>query len=306
MPRRFKAIQGTSLSRVLMLGFFILVVSLARHSDACTLWAAVGDIVAGNGTLIAKNRDWKPDHVQDLRIVHPAKGYSSITLNAVGGSEPGIKAGINQHGLVIISATAGQFPRAERSHSKQKPGLMRSLLEECATVQDVLRETERFKRPVFYLIADRTTIALLEIDINGRVHIEQRHSGVLTHTNHYRYLDTRTSRPPAPSSTARLDRIDQLVKEQKNKFTLDDFIQFSNDRTAGPDNSIWRSGSSPGKARTLASWIVSLKQHESPLLYLKTADPGQAEKTCVLKVSDALKLAAGSISLDSNLCKGVY
>lgn len=292
--------------RAMLLGFFMLSIFVPQSADACTLWAAAGDAVAGKGTLVAKNRDWKPDNTQELRIVHPPKGYAFVSLFAVGGSEPGTKAGINQHGLAIVSATAGQYSRTERGANPQKPGLMRSLLAECASVDEVLAKRDHFRRPVFYLMADRTTVALLEIDRDGRMHVEKRHSGALSHTNHYCYLDSRAMQPPALSSTTRLSRIEQLLKEHKGPFTHGDFIRFSEDRNAGPDNSIWRRGSEPAKTRTLATWILAIPRHGSPVLYLKTADPGQPEKTCALVVDDALKMISGAIPLDSTSCKGVH
>jgi hypothetical protein len=38
---------------------------VGRPLQACTLWGAAGELVAGGGTLVAKNRDWPPDHRQD-------------------------------------------------------------------------------------------------------------------------------------------------------------------------------------------------------------------------------------------------
>jgi hypothetical protein len=43
---------------------------------------------------------------------------------AVGIDEPGVKAGVNAKGLVIVSATAGQFPSADREKIQQKKELM--------------------------------------------------------------------------------------------------------------------------------------------------------------------------------------
>jgi len=55
--------------------------------------------------------------------------------------------------------------------------------------------------------------------------------------------------------------------------------------TAGADYSIWRTGSAPRKTRTLATWLVSIPALGSPRLYLKTADPGEAERLCRLTVT---------------------
>lgn len=70
-----------------------------QPSSACTLWGASGTAVEGRGTLVAKNRDWNPDHRQELVVLKPTPGYRSLLLKAVGGAEPGVKAGVNEKGL---------------------------------------------------------------------------------------------------------------------------------------------------------------------------------------------------------------
>lgn len=59
---------------------FVLLVFLVfvgnGFVEACTLYGAAGGNVEGGGTILAKNRDWKPDHTQLLRIVKPSRGYA--------------------------------------------------------------------------------------------------------------------------------------------------------------------------------------------------------------------------------------
>jgi len=112
-----------------------------QPSDACTLWGAAGNAVYGGGVLITKNRDWTPDHRQQLNIVRPKEGYASVVLVAAGGAEPGTKAGVNEKGLVIVTATVNQVPTAERQRVDQKKGLMSHLLARCASVEDVLSDS---------------------------------------------------------------------------------------------------------------------------------------------------------------------
>lgn len=92
-------------------------------------------------------------------------------------------------------------------------------------------------------------------------------------------------RKPGASSTKRSARIEELLKNPGSPYTVDDFIRFSEDKTAGADNSIWRTGSAPHKTRTLATWVVSIPASGSPRLYLKTANPGEAERLCRLTVT---------------------
>jgi hypothetical protein len=274
-------------------------------SEACTLWGAAGDAVEGGGTLVAKNRDWAPDHRQELVVLSPSEGYRSVALLAVGNDEPGIKAGVNEKGLVIVSATANQIASAERKKVHQKQGLMRHYLATCASVEELLKNIDLLRRPVFYLVADRKETAVIEIGPEGQRTVTRKDSGTLLHTNHYGASEPQNLRAPGASSLLRYARIDELLKRHGKPFVLDDFIRFSEDRNAGPDNSIWRTGSDPRKRRTLATWLVSIPASGSPILYLKTADPGEPERVCRLAVEEALRLKDGDrIPLAAGRCSG--
>jgi isopenicillin-N N-acyltransferase-like protein len=276
-----------------------------QSSEACTLWGATGMWVEGGGTLIAKNRDWAPDHRQELAVLKPAEGYRSLALRAVGGAEPGVKAGVNEKGLVIISASANQVPSAERKKFQQKKGLIRHLLATSARVGDVLRNLDLMNRPVFYMVGDSRELALIEIAPDGSRSVTRKDSGSLAHTNHYFAVDTPRLRKPGESTIQRLERIEALLQSGGKPFRTEDFIRFSEDRNAGTDNSIWRTGSPINRNRTLATWLVFLPPSGSPQLYLKTADPGQPERICRLAVEAALRIdTQKTIALDDDLCKG--
>jgi len=289
-----------------VLGTLFLFLSFPSP-EACTLWGAAGTSVEAGGTLVAKNRDWAPDHRQELAVLKPSEGYRSLVLNARGGEEPGVKAGVNEQGLVILSATANQVPSAERKKVQQQRGLLRHLLATCATVDDVMKNLELMHRPVFYLAGDRKEIAIIEVGPDGKRSVMRRDSGTLHHTNHYSDIATQVSgRKPSPSSSQRYERIAELLKTQDRPFTVEDFIRFSEDQTAGPDNSIWRTGSRPGARRTLAAWVVSVPLSGSPRLYLKIADPGGAEQVCRLSIEAGLRLSGGDrIPLGAGVCRDV-
>ncbi len=275
-----------------------------QPSAACTLWGAAGDAAAGGGTLVAKNRDWIPDHRQELVVFKPPTGHAFVALVAVGNDEPGVKAGVNAQGLVIVSASAGQIPRADRKKVQQKKELMRHFLTTCASVEELLKQIDRMRRPVFYLAGDRNEIAVIEVAPGGRRAVARTSSGTLQRTNHYRDIDPKGfARKPGPGSRQRYARIEELLKTNATPFTLETFIRFSEDRGGGPDNSIWRTGSRPARERTLATWLVAVSPSGRPRLYLKTADPGEKEHVCRLEVGEALRFEAGSrISLSGDLC----
>jgi len=100
----------------------LAVLALGLPATACTLWGAANP-TGSEGTLLAKNRDWRPDHVQSVRLSRPASGLAFLGLYADTGSEPGIKGGVNQAGLSIVSATAGSLPKAVRNEGAQRHAL---------------------------------------------------------------------------------------------------------------------------------------------------------------------------------------
>jgi len=287
-------------------GIALLLALGVQPSEACTLWGAAGDGVAGGGTLTAKNRDWTPTQRHELVVLQPAAGYRSVVLTALGGDEPGAKAGVNEKGLAIVSATASQFPKAERKSIPHKTALIRHFLSTCASVAEVLQQLDRMRRPVFYLVADRREIAVIEVAPDGLRSVSRESSGTLHHTNHYCAVEPKgLARQPSASSRQRYARIGELLNTAPRPFSIEEFIRFSEDRNAGPDNSIWRTGSDPDRQRTLAAWLVAIPASGSPQLYLKTADPGQAEQTCRLSVAEALRLKGGDrIPLSAALCRG--
>ncbi len=266
----------------------LLILAGAADLRACTLWAAAGERAAHGGSLIAKNRDWTPEP-DEVRLVAPARGFRFLGLFPVrAGKRPGAVAGVNEKGLTVVVASAGSIPREERT--KGGKGLLRQLLTEFSTVEEVLARRTLFSRthPVIYLLADSRRIAWVEVAPAGRFALRDSAGGVLSHTNHF--LDAAlidANQKIGQSSRARLARIEELLAGKARPLTREDFIAFSGDRSAGPDNSIWRTGSRPERERTLATWIVSLPKDAPPELFVRLADPGAAERTGTLNLDAA-------------------
>jgi len=78
----------------------------SRAAESCTLWATVGEAARDGGSLVVKNHDWRPDHRQEIKRVTPKPGFRYYGLFAYGNDGPGLKAGVNEKGLVVVSATA--------------------------------------------------------------------------------------------------------------------------------------------------------------------------------------------------------
>ncbi len=254
---------------------------------ACTLWGAAGERTAGGGTLIAKNRDWTPE-ADEVRLARFRNGRRFLGLFPVrAGQKPGLVAGISETGLTVVTATAGSVPQTDRE--KGEPRLAARMLSDFSSIAEVLENRGLLSggRPAIYLLADRSRIAWVETAPGGRMAVCETDHGSLCHTNHYlddglQSSNTRIGR----SSAARLERIRALLGTGRC-LTTDDFIAFSRDRHAGPDHSIWRTGSRVGSERTLATWIVSLPKDASPELYVRLANPGEPEKSLRISLDGA-------------------
>ncbi|WP_371369630.1 hypothetical protein SRRS_27170 [Sporomusa rhizae] len=276
------------MKRTIVIVILLLIMfTFGLQAHACTLWAANGNIVQGGGSLIVKNRDWAPDHHQKLKLISPANGYKYIGLFVIDGNHKGLKAGINEKGLVTISASAGSIAFKERKILPYTHALYEQLLNECGSVDEAIARTELFLGPQYLMLADRNKVATIEIGPDGKYAVIMKDSQAIFHTNHY--VDESMlefNRVDGLSSNTRYKRIAALLSNAATPYNLDTFLDFSNDQNDGPDNSIFRIGSSPQKQRTMATWAVSIPPYGSPELYVKILNPGESEQIKKVKVED--------------------
>ena len=240
--------------------------------------------------MIAKNRDWRPDQNQILKIVKPAEGYEYLGLFAEGDDDPGLKAGINRKGLVIISASASSIPRIERKQVTGKRGVMKMILETYASVDEVLKDQNLFlrARPSFLMIADKRSIVCVEIGLNNRYSLTRQDNGTISHTNHYLSPSLLAdNRKIGKSSRKRLEEIQAWLSHPLSGFSLADYIHISEDRSNGPNDSILRTGGAPGAERTMATWITALPRRGIPKVYIKLRNPGVTERVFNYRLDDA-------------------
>lgn len=257
----------------------MVLVLLSVPASACTLWGAAGDAVAGGGTLLAKNRDWRPDHTQSVRLVTPKQGFRYIGLFADTGAEPGIKAGVNEQALAVVSAAASTIPKKIRNAQTDARGVMSKILREYGSVEAVIADADVLFKPAranFLMLADRQQILQVEIGLNGQYSLSVKRNGVLTHTNHYQSPELAyCNQQPGQSSHVRLSRIQSLLAMGEQPWHMADFAQISRDQHDGADNSLWRYG----KEHTLASWQIALPPKGAPQLTVVLANPNQSEET---------------------------
>lgn len=273
--RNAKAIH---LVRIWLACLFALGMS-AAHLNACTLWGVVFTNAAG-GTILSKNRDWKPDHTQVLKMNRSGKGYAYFGLYAVGGTAPGIKEGVNAKGLTVVAASASSIPQSKLDNQPGKHSVISKLLSGYASCDEVLAKKDEIfpvTRAMFIMISDATKILVVEVGLEGQYAIQTIASGSAVHTNHFleEKLASFNTKIGA-SSTTRLARITELLKTEGAPHTLDSFSKISRDQHAGPDNSLWRTGKN---GATLSSWIIETPAQDTPKLKVVMANPGKPEET---------------------------
>lgn len=257
----------------------VVFVMFVGTLQACTLWGMVCTNAAG-GTILSKNRDWKPDHTQVLKMNRSGKGYAYFGLYAVGGTEPGIKEGVNEKGLTVVTASASSIPKSKRDNQPGKHAVLIKLLSGYASCDEVLaKKDELFSvtRAAFILISDRTKILVVEVGLEGQYAIKTIDNGSAIHTNHFLEEKlTSFNTKIGASSTTRLDRVAQLLKTASPPHTIETFSKISRDQHAGPDNSLWRTGQN---GATLSSWIIETPSCDTPKLKVVMANPGKPEET---------------------------
>ena len=261
------------LACVVVLGMFVFTL------NACTLWGVVCDNAAG-GTILSKNRDWKPDHTQVLKMNRSGKGYAYFGLYAVGGTEPGIKEGVNEKGLTVVTASASSIPQSKRDNQPGKHSVISKLLSGYSSCDEVLAKKDEIfsvTRAMFIMISDSTKILVVEVGLEGQYAIKTIETGSAVHTNHF--LEEKLSvfnTKIGSSSATRLERITELLKTASPSHTIESFSKISRDQHAGPDNSLWRTGQN---GATLSSWIIETPSHDRPKLKVVMANPGKPEET---------------------------
>jgi isopenicillin-N N-acyltransferase-like protein len=272
----------------LILAAWLLLAPALQPARACTLFAAAGESVRGGGALIAKNRDRCP-LASGLKVFAPQDGYRFLGLVSLDSPREPAVAGINEKGLVVVDASPSSLAPHQEEDCRAIP-LTQALLTRCASVQEVLAQKKLLSAsyPVFEMVADRRQVAVIEIAPGGQVAIQVSDRGALCHTNHYVSGQMPGANQIAcHSSRVRFRRIQELLAGQRRPLAFADFLALSQDRHAGPDNSINRLGSTPDKTRTLATFLVHLVD-EAPHIFVRMSNPGGADTIVNFRLEPAL------------------
>jgi len=229
------------------------------------------------GTIIAKNRDNSPNLSTHPRLLFPLNGFKVFGLYDIE-ADGYIVGGINEKGLAVLNASATSVPR-EKRHVATEDTTER-ILTTFDSVNAVLLRKDIFikSHPALYMIADSSRIATIEVAPGGKIAIKMTDNGTLAFTNHYTDANlTRANERRSVNSEARLKHIQNYLTSSEKPFTMNDFIIISEDRAGGSDYALWRTGSTSGKVRTLASFIISIPLSGFPEIYMKISNPDEPD-----------------------------
>ncbi|MCX7123120.1 MAG: carcinine hydrolase/isopenicillin-N N-acyltransferase family protein [Gammaproteobacteria bacterium] len=250
-----------------LLTTLLIILFSGQSTFACTTFASVDG--ANQTTLIAKNRDEHPD-IQSVVAFHPNQGYSFLGMVSQQKSDEPyiIRSGINEYGLAIVNM-ATPNPPANASYA-DGDAFMRAVLTQDKTVAEVLGHLPLLIAthlyPEFYLLADRTQTASIELAPQGKYFVTVSNIGPLYHTNNYEFPAFFPNNiGDLEGSTLRYNRISALMNSN-TEYTLNEFKLFSHDHHAGSNDSIFRTGkdlSDPNTPRTLATFIASIPHNGS-------------------------------------------
>ena len=162
-----------------------LLVRHALDAEGCTTWAASGSATGGGGPILAKNRDYRPDHLPLQNVVHatPDSGYPYLYVSSAG--SPGVfSGGMNRAGLAVADT---HVYCTDLGPGLPSYALMMHILEghdSVSSALDYLRAVPRLGRNNLILADARGHLAVFE---GGHSHygLFESHDGALVNTNHF-------------------------------------------------------------------------------------------------------------------------
>lgn len=232
----------------------IALVFVAYKAEACTLFAANGDIVEGGGSLIGKTNDFsggfKQEVIKDTKHGHP---FYALLISLSDGTPRGI-CGVNQHGLAIVISQASHVKYEDL---RKMPGAMNgpAFLAKCKSVEEALGHPEFMTKPVNFILADAKEIAYVEVGTNGKWHAHRRTNGGFSHTNHYldQELQAEQKGKVYKNSVERFIAIKSLMVETPKPLNIENFKNFAQ------DNRIFLRKTKPADMETISTMAVDIR-----------------------------------------------
>lgn len=166
------------------------VLNNKQKNEGCSTWAASGSMTRDGSPILAKNRDYHPDHqpLQCLARIKPAQGKDFMCLTSAG--SPGVfSSGINIDGLAVVDTFI--------SSSDIGPGiarysLMMDILQNFSTVQqaiDYLPTRPHFGDGSVTVLDANGDMAVFEI-AHSVQEVRRPDGGFVVGTNHFSAPET--------------------------------------------------------------------------------------------------------------------
>jgi isopenicillin-N N-acyltransferase-like protein len=244
-----------------------LLVRRVMTREGCTTWAASGSATAGREPLLAKNRDYRPEHLSLQNVVHarPDTGYPYLYVSSAG--SPGVfSSGINQAGLAVADT---HVFCSDLGPGLPSYALMMHILEEHERVSsalDYLRAVPRLGRNNLILADPSGHLAVFEGG-HTRYGLFEKHDGALVNTNHFVSDEMRTffvevDPPPARRrSLGRYQAVSQALARAQGRIDVALAQQLAATHD-GPLNSICRHPAADTNTMTISASIFLPRQRQ--------------------------------------------
>lgn len=160
-----------------------IVAQPEHRADGCTAFAAT----TGEDAIVAKNRDYRPQHIPIQQVMHhadPAWGGREIMVVGSLGSPGNFSSGMNSDGLALADTASRTTDMGVGFH---RYFLMTWLLVNCASVDAALAAIRRITHTGSgLLVLGDTSGAVAAVELgHGRVGFDHRSSGRVGRTNHF-------------------------------------------------------------------------------------------------------------------------
>lgn len=262
---------GYGLDERLLFAYLHLGV-LGDLADGCTAWA----YRAAGGTLLAKNRDFRGEHLGLQRVFrHVDPSWGGRRVLAVGSlGSPGVySSGINSDALALADTAVGT---SDHGVGLLRYFLMTRILARAATVDEALvlvRATAHAGGGTLVLADAGGTMASVELG-HRAIAVERCSDGFVARTNHFVGQETADSwraspgDPMAASSTRRLATIRAALQSTAD-LRIDDVLALMGRHDDATGAGLCRHGED-GDARTISCAVFALAP---PTLYFCPGAP---------------------------------
>jgi isopenicillin-N N-acyltransferase-like protein len=154
--------------------------------DGCTVWAATRSITRGGVPILAKNRDYRPNHprLACLARARPAQGYSYLYATSAG-SPAVFSSGINEVGLAVADAHVTSL---DIGPGIARYSAMMDILEHhhsVASALDYMRQVPHIGDGTLVLADAAGELAVFETGYTTCAMLPAQHDFVVS-TNHFR------------------------------------------------------------------------------------------------------------------------